>query len=122
MEHRDPVLRQELVEQTAAHVADHAEDVHHGRHRCRQHRVNGEQQRGDKQESELQRFGDPHQHRGEGGRDQQARHFDAVFRRRGVPQRQRNPDGAEYFRVTVQGKTAFREQGFQRFGALAKFL
>jgi hypothetical protein len=57
MEHRDPVLRQELVEQAAAML--HPADVHHRRHGRRQHRVNGKQQRRDKQEGELQRFGNP---------------------------------------------------------------
>ena len=53
VEHGDPVLRQELVEQAAAKVAYHAADIHHRRHSGRQHRMDGKQQRRDKQEGEL---------------------------------------------------------------------
>ena len=115
-------MRQELVQQAAAHVPDHAEGVHHRCHGGRQHGVNGKQQRRDKQEGEFERFGNTHQHRGKRGRDQQPRDLDAVFRRRGVPDRQRNPDRAKHFGVAVQREPAFREEGFQRQGALAEFL
>ena len=102
MEHRDPVLRQELVQQAAAHVADHPKGVHHRCHGGRQHGVNGKQQRRDKQEGELQRLGDPDQHRGEAGRDQQPRHLDAVFRRGGERRSPAQcPTETKHFRVTV---------------------
>ena len=122
MEHRDPVLRQELVQQTAPHVPHHPEGIHHRRHRCGQHGVDGKQQRRDKQEGELQRFGNTHQHGGKRGRNQQPRNLDAVFRRRGIPDSQRNPDRAKHLRVAVQRESALREQRFQRHSALAEFL
>ena len=122
MEHWDPVLRQELIEQAAAEVAHHAADVHHRRHGRRQHRVNGEQQRRDEEEGELQRLSDPDQHRGQGGGDQQAGDLDAVFRRGSEVERQRNPHRTKHFRVTVQGKAALREQRLQRFRTLTERL
>lgn len=122
MEHWDPVLRQELIEQAAAEVAYHPADVHHRRHSRRQHRVNGEQQRRDEEEGELQRLGDPDQHRGQGGRDQQTGDLDAVFRRGSEVERQRNPHRTKHFRVTVQGKAALREQRLQRFRTLTERL
>ena len=122
MEHRDPVLRQELVEQAAAEITYHATHVHDRRHGRRQHRVNGEQQRRDEQEGELQRLGDPDQHRGQGGGDQQTGDLDAVLRRGGEIERQRNPHRPKHFRVTVQGKATLREQRLQRFRTLTKRL
>ena len=115
-------MRQELVEQAAAEIAHHPADVHYRRHGRRQHRVDGEQQRRDEQEGELQRLGDPDQHRGQRGGDQQAGNLDAIFRRGGEVERQRNAHRTKHFRVTVQGKAALREQRLQRFRTLTERL
>ena len=71
---------------------------------------------------ELQRFGDPNQHRGQGGGDQQAGDLDAIFRRGSEVERQRNPHRTKHFRVTVQSKAALREQRLQRFRTLTERL
>ena len=120
VEHGDPVLRQELVEQTAAHVADDPEQVHHGRHGGSQQGMDGEQQGRDEEEGELERLGDPHQHGGQGGRDQQAGHLGLVLPGGSGVDGERNPHGPEDLGVAVQGEAALGEQLDQRPGALAE--
>jgi hypothetical protein len=83
--------------------------------------VNGKQQRRDKQEGELQRFSNAHQHGGQRGRDQQPATLTrfsgaAVYQSASAIPTEPNTS------VAVQREPAFREQGFQRQGALAEFL